>query len=189
VFLRSRFHGAQSYTHDRRTEQEGSQQPSQYDRGITSETRNRPRSHQIIPRRHGDGLGMDPRIDPHGPRSDGDAGLHRAPGRVSRLEVGQGSETGAQMMNWAEHESENTPQRATISPYWVLAAIILGIGLALGAGKVFGTPMFSATAENARITLTDEPCALWVEKDKTYEGCWGARQTSAWCSPTSTTAP
>jgi hypothetical protein len=38
------------------------------------------------------------------------------------------------------------------------------------------------------ITLTDEPCALkgqisnlpmraiWVEKDKTYEGCWGARQ-------------
>jgi hypothetical protein len=89
------------------------------------------------------------------------------------------------MMNWSEYEEEQ-PKRKTISPYWaVVLAVLLGIGLAsaLWAGKVYSAPMFTAATEGAIITLTDEPCTLeavtnlkyratWVEKEKTFEGCW-----------------
>lgn len=88
-----------------------------------------------------------------------------------------------------EDPYEYEPQRVTISPYWALVAIILGaaLAMALWSGGVRADPLFSATAEGATITLTNEPCkvpaignlpfrAVWVEKDKTYEGCFGVRQ-------------
>jgi hypothetical protein len=87
---------------------------------------------------------------------------------------------------WPDYEDQQEPKRKTVAPYWaVLAAIGFGIALAaaLWSGKVYAAPMFTAATENAIITLTDEPCALeaisnlkyratWVEKEKTFEGCW-----------------
>lgn len=87
---------------------------------------------------------------------------------------------------WPDYEEEQ-PKRKTVSPYWFIAFLIFVIGTVLYAAKVSAEPLFSATAEGATITLTNEPCnvpaisnlpfrAVWVEKDKTYEGCFGVRQ-------------
>ena len=94
------------------------------------------------------------------------------------------------MMNWSEWEPEES-QRATISPYWALIAIVLGVALAMAlwAGGVRADPIARAEGDNgAAITLYNEPCELkdqitnlpfkasWVEGDKTYRGCWGPYQ-------------
>ncbi|SRR5229473_278741 len=92
------------------------------------------------------------------------------------------------MLNWSEYEEEEIADRwRTILPLTVWAVVIgLILGMVLYTSKCMADPLFSATAEGATITLTDEPCTLkaignlpyratWVEKDKTYEGCWGAR--------------
>lgn len=50
---------------------------------------------------------------------------------------------------------------------------------------VLPAPVFTATADGATVTLTDEPCtiravsnlryrATWEEKGKVFEGCWSA---------------
>lgn len=85
-----------------------------------------------------------------------------------------------------EHEQEQ--QRATISPYWALVAILLGVclAMALWSSGVRADPIATAQAENnAVITLFNEPCdikdqvtnlpmrATWVEGEKTFKGCWG----------------
>jgi hypothetical protein len=89
------------------------------------------------------------------------------------------------MMNWSEWE-EQPQERKTLAPYWAISlAVIFGLVLAaaLWSGRVYAAPLFTATNEGVTITLTDEPCALdavsnlkyratWVEKDKTFEGCW-----------------
>lgn len=93
------------------------------------------------------------------------------------------------MMNWAEHEQEQQPTRKTVAPYWAVgAAILLGVALAgaLWSGRAYSDPIFKAENEGVAITLYDEPCelaavsnlpfkAVWIEKGKTFQGCWGAR--------------
>lgn len=76
--------------------------------------------------------------------------------------------------------------------YWrrlgviVFLAGLLLYGVIGAIRNVNAAPLVSASAEGAIITLTDEPCALkaisnlpfratWVEKDKSYEGCYGVR--------------
>jgi hypothetical protein len=51
------------------------------------EAANRPRNRQSCPSRHGDGVGVDARPDPHRSSGSRDAGLHRAPGRLPHLEM------------------------------------------------------------------------------------------------------
>lgn len=91
----------------------------------------------------------------------------------------------SQETEWFQDQDEQ--RRKTVSPYWFIAFLIFVVGTVLYAAKVSADPLFSATAEGATITLTDEPCkvpaignlpfrAVWVEKDKTYEGCFGVRQ-------------
>jgi hypothetical protein len=64
-------------------------------------------------------------------------------------------------------------------PWWAVILIFIFCAPSI----VFATPMFATTSEGITITLTDEPCALdavsnlkyratWVEKEKTFEGCW-----------------
>jgi len=74
-----------------------------------------------------------------------------------------------------------------MAPYWVLGALIIGFGLALFSAKVLADPIGKAEAEGAVITFYNEPCLIkdqitnlpfraeWVEKDKTYQGCFGIR--------------
>jgi hypothetical protein len=40
------------------------------------------------------------------------------------------------MMNWSEWENEQDEQRATISPYWLLAFVIFVVGVVLYTAKV-----------------------------------------------------
>src|SRR5689334_13374933 len=76
------------------------------------------------------------------------------------------------MMNWSEYEEEQS-QRKTISPYWALAAIIIGVGLALAVAGLSGCatsmlvlPEAKSVASTAvyrdeftTIRLLDSPCA------------------------------
>jgi hypothetical protein len=93
-----------------------------------------------------------------------------------------------QMMDWSNYEEENQPPKKAwwAIPVEVLIATLIAIALAGAMRRAYAEPLFSASAEGAVITLTNEPCALkaignlpfkatWVEKDKTFEGCWGAR--------------
>lgn len=88
------------------------------------------------------------------------------------------------------YEHDQQPQRATISPYWALVAILLGVVLAMAfwSSGVRADPIATASAENnAVITLYNEPCdikdqvtnlpmrATWVEGGKTFKGCFGVR--------------
>lgn len=75
--------------------------------------------------------------------------------------------------------------------YWrrigllAFAAILLLMGIVIGATKALSAPLYRATEGASVILLTDEPCRLkqvsnlkqratWQERGKTYEGCWGA---------------
>ena len=84
------------------------------------------------------------------------------------------------------HSLRAKQQRATLVPYWVLSVLILAIGLALVAGKVYAEPMAQASAGGVVITVYTEACthpdhvtnlpkrATWKEGDKVYDGCAGA---------------
>ena len=96
------------------------------------------------------------------------------------------------MMNWAEYEPENLPKRGTILPYLMLAAIVVGLGLALWTTKVFAEPIAKAEGDNgAVIILYNDPCAMtdqvsnlpykaeWREGGKVFAGCWGPHPAGA----------
>lgn len=75
-----------------------------------------------------------------------------------------------------------------MGPFRLLGFGLYALGvlflLAILVGNANATPLFVAEHEGVVVTLTDERCAVkeisnlelratWVEKGKTFEGCWG----------------
>lgn len=93
------------------------------------------------------------------------------------------------MMNWAEYEEEKQP-RKTISPYWAIAAAILGVGLALAAAKVYGSEALIVRGQGGDwVRIFDEPCPgvpAWLKlrraemlyQGKQYAACWRAEDAT-----------
>jgi hypothetical protein len=89
-------------------------------------------------------------------------------------------------MNEEKEWHDFTPMpNLTVLP-WLVWGVIVGLVIAalFYSARLHADPLFSATAEGVTITLTDEPCAVkeianlpyratWVEKDKTFQWCWG----------------
>jgi hypothetical protein len=72
-------------------------------------------------------------------------------------------------------------ERATMAPYWILGAIILGLGLALFSARVLAEPMFQAQGNGVTVTIHKENCAIkevaegkaatWETDGKIFHGC------------------
>lgn len=91
------------------------------------------------------------------------------------------------MLNWPEYDEENIQPRKTISPYWVLVAILTGVclAMALWSGKVRADSptLIAQDPQGNWIRLHDEPCAAataWFKlrraemfyQGKNYGACW-----------------